>query len=152
MESGEVIILIFYQGLWFGNSIDETLINPNQCRAFGIPIYDYPTNQHRPLRIEADFNTHIPMSMMGYKCGFITWYPTDGKIETCWHITISNEHDWDPSKHVFKIYPMEEEQRSNMFNPRSINKVSSQTPCAPPITYIQDDMAIHDFDRAMVKV
>ena len=37
-----------------------------------------------------------------------------------------------------------------MFNLRSINKVRIQTPCVPPVTYIQDDMSIHDFDRAMV--
>ena len=37
-----------------------------------------------------------------------------------------------------------------MFNLRLINQVRSQTPCAPPVTYIQDDMVIHDFDRAMV--
>ena len=33
-----------------------------------------------------------------------------------------------------------------MFNLRLINQVRSQTPCAPPVTYIQDDMAIYDID------
>ena len=66
------------------------LINKNQCRNFGIPIYDDPTHQYRPLGIEADFNTHIPMSMVGYICGFITQYPTYEDIETCQQITISN--------------------------------------------------------------
>ena len=45
---------------------------------------------------------------------------------------------------------MEEDQESNVSNLRSINKVRSQTPCDTPVKYIQDDMAIHDFDRAMV--
>ena len=39
-----------------------------------------------------------------------------------------------------------------MFNLRLINQVRSQTPCAPPVTYIQDDMATNDFDRGMVNV
>ena len=30
MESGEVIIIIFGQDLWFGSSMEKTLINPNQ--------------------------------------------------------------------------------------------------------------------------
>ena len=47
---------------------------------------------------------------------------------------------------------MEGEQRSNMFNLRLTNQVSNQTPCASPVTYIQDDVAIHDFDRATVNV
>ena len=39
-----------------------------------------------------------------------------------------------------------------MFNLRSINKVRSQTPYASPVIYIKNDMAIHEFDRAMVYV
>ena len=61
MELGEVIIIIFGKDLWFGNRMGKTLINPNQCQAFGIPIYDDPTDQHRPLGIDTYFNTHIPM-------------------------------------------------------------------------------------------
>ena len=106
MESGEVIILIFDQMLWFGNRMDKTLVNHNQCQDFGIPICDDPTYQYRPLGIEANFNTPIPMSMVVSTCGFITRYRTDDRIETCRHITISNEHNWYPSKHIFKIYSM----------------------------------------------
>ena len=47
---------------------------------------------------------------------------------------------------------MEEEKRSNVLKLRSINQVCSQKPCALPVTYIQDYMAIHDFDRDMVDV
>ena len=36
--SGEVVILEFGQGLWFGNRMEKSLINPNQCRKFGIQI------------------------------------------------------------------------------------------------------------------
>ena len=39
-----------------------------------------------------------------------------------------------------------------MFNLRLINQVRIQTPCDPPVTYIQDDMAIYDFYRAMVNL
>ena len=80
MELGEVIILIFGQSSWFGNRMEKALINPSQCRAFGIPIWDDPTNYHRPLGIEEYFNTHIPILMMGSTCGFITRYPIDDKI------------------------------------------------------------------------
>ena len=47
---------------------------------------------------------------------------------------------------------MKEEQRRNVFNLKLINQVRSQTLCAPPVTYIQDDMVMHDFDRAIVNV
>ena len=45
---------------------------------------------------------------------------------------------------------MEEEQRINVFNLRSINQVMIQTLRDPPVIYNQNDMAIHDFDREMV--
>ena len=83
METGEVIILIFGQGLWFGNRIEKFLINPNQCQSFGILIYDEPTDQHKPLGIEADLYTHIQMSMVVSTCGFINRYPTNDDIDTC---------------------------------------------------------------------
>ena len=82
MELREVLILIFGQGLWFGNRTKKALINTNQYQYFGIPIYNDPTDQHRPLEIEADFNTHIPMLMMGSTCELISRYPTDDEIET----------------------------------------------------------------------
>ena len=34
----------------------------------------------------------------------------------------------------------------------SINQARIQKSCDPSVTYIQDDMAIHDFARAMVNV
>ena len=96
MELGEFIILIIGQGLWFGNRIEKTLINTNQRQDSGIPICDEPTDKHRPLGIEEYFNIRIPMSMVESTCGFITWYPTYEKIETCRHNTVSDEHNWDP--------------------------------------------------------
>ena len=47
---------------------------------------------------------------------------------------------------------MEGVQRINVINLRVINQVMSQTSCAPPVTYIQDYMAIHDFDIVIVNV
>ena len=40
IESGKFVILIFVQGLWFGNRMEKILINRNQCQSFGITIFD----------------------------------------------------------------------------------------------------------------
>ena len=53
LDSGEVVILEFGQGLWFGNRMEKSLINPNQCQKFGIKICDEPTDPHRNLGIDA---------------------------------------------------------------------------------------------------
>ena len=42
-SSGETYILEFNEGLWMGDTMNHTLINPNQCRAFGLRIQDDPS-------------------------------------------------------------------------------------------------------------
>ena len=39
-----------------------------------------------------------------------------------------------------------------MLNLRSINQVRSQIPCDTPVTHVQDDMVIHDFNRAIMNI
>ena len=63
LDSREVVILEFGQGLWFGNRMKKSLINPNQCRKFGIKICNDPTNPHRKLVSEALEYLFIPMTM-----------------------------------------------------------------------------------------
>ena len=45
-DTGKTIILIFGQGLWFGDKMSKSLINPNQCRAFGVGVCDDPTDPY----------------------------------------------------------------------------------------------------------
>ena len=47
---GKAVILIFGQGLWFGDRMpNKSLINPNQCRAYGVSYCDDPTDPNREL-------------------------------------------------------------------------------------------------------
>ena len=39
---GETLILIVNEALYFGPSMDHSLINPNQIRHYGIPVCDNP--------------------------------------------------------------------------------------------------------------
>ena len=41
-STGEIIILIINQGLYFGDSLPNSLINPNQMRANGLEVDDVP--------------------------------------------------------------------------------------------------------------
>ena len=38
LDSEEVVIMEFGQGLWFENRMKKSLINPNKCQKFGIQI------------------------------------------------------------------------------------------------------------------
>ena len=53
LYSMEVVILEFGKGLWFGNRMHKSLINPNQFRRFGIQICDDPTDPNMKVRIDA---------------------------------------------------------------------------------------------------
>ena len=77
LDSGDVAIMEFEQGLWFGNRMEKSLINPNLCRKFGIKICDEPTNTHRNLGIEASEYLFIPMATEGSNCGIVTHPTTD---------------------------------------------------------------------------
>jgi hypothetical protein len=41
-NTGETIILIINQGLYFGDSLPVTLLNPNQMRMNGLEVDDVP--------------------------------------------------------------------------------------------------------------
>ena len=101
--SGETIILIFGQGLWFGERMpDKSLINPNQCRAFGVSLCDDPSDPHRDLGIyDSDSGLFFPMTMQGSFCTLLTRCPTLDELEHCRHVILSDEHHWDPSADPF---------------------------------------------------
>ena len=101
LDSMEVVILEFGQGLWIGNRNVKSLINPNQCQNFGIQICDYRTNPHRNLDIEASEDRFIPMTMEGSTCGIFTHPPTDDKLHICQKILLSDYFDWDASNNFF---------------------------------------------------
>jgi len=68
LDSGETIILEFGQGLWFGDRMCHSLINPNQCRSFGISMCDDPTDKHRKIGMELPDNYFLPFRMRGTTC------------------------------------------------------------------------------------
>ena len=49
LDTGVTVLLIFGQGLWFGDRMKKSLINPYQCRSFGVGVCDDPTDPVRDL-------------------------------------------------------------------------------------------------------
>ena len=150
MESGEVIILIFGQGLWFGNRMEKSLINPYQCRAHGIQLCDDPTDPHREMGIYGD--AFVDLDMVGSTCGFISRYPTNEEMENCRHVLLSDEEIWDPSRTQFTVSTMKAEKYTNHISSRHISYIHGYSPTAPPVLQVQDDIGIHEYDRAMAEI
>ena len=101
LDTGETIILQFGQGLWFGDKMDKSLINPNQVRYYGLQLCDDPTDPNRSLGIELNDEYRIPMTMNGTICGFISRCPSNHELESCRTFILSDDQTWDPNEVKF---------------------------------------------------
>jgi hypothetical protein len=41
-STGEVYLLVVHEGLWYGDKMEHSLINPNQLQHFGVKVNDNP--------------------------------------------------------------------------------------------------------------
>ena len=101
---GETIILIFGQGLWFGERMDKSLINPNQCRSFGIGVCDDPTDPYRQLGFFHD-DEFFPLFMQGSTAMMLTRRPTAQELDECRKYYMSDPDLWDPDNVTYHQQP-----------------------------------------------
>ena len=101
--SGETYILVPGIGLWFGSKMPHrSLINPNQCRSYGISFCDDPSDPNRELGIYSDeHNIQIDMCMNGSFAAMLTRCPTEDEMMTCTHVILGNVNHWDPNDDNF---------------------------------------------------
>ena len=109
-HTGQLYILLFGQGLWFGDRIDRLLINPNKCRSYGISLFDDTTDPHSPLGFQINtLNTPLLMegtiSTISTRCSYLE------DLESCQYIYLSDQESRYPLNVNFKIMLMEEELR-----------------------------------------
>ena len=106
--TGTTTILVIGQALFMGDKVKTTLLCPNQLRANGLIVEDIPKHlapkdkpsQHAIYSPEDDFS--IPLFMKGVFSCFETRTPTREEIETCRHIKLTNEFDWNPHSTAFQ--------------------------------------------------
>ena len=96
LDSGETYILVFNEGLWMGDQLSHTLINPNQLRSFGITVQDNPFTGS-PLYIATEDEEFVmPLGISGTNIIAETRTPTDEELQTCTHIVLSSPYPWNP--------------------------------------------------------
>ena len=86
------------EALYFGNSLDHTLVNPNQIRAFGINVYNnsYERDYDRSMGIQLNDHKRLPFRSDGSTIYFTTWFPMDDEMEMYEHVVITSDQPWDP--------------------------------------------------------
>lgn len=107
-NTGETIILVINQGLYFGDSLPNSLINPNQMRANGLEVDDVPKHLLRDPSQSMhsiyipDHDIRLPLAM----CGVISYLPickpTIQEMESCKWVNLTTEAEWDPHSREFE--------------------------------------------------
>ena len=93
--SGESLILLFHESLYYGRDLTHSLVNPNQIRYNGIPTWDNPFDTERNFGIEVDNGTFIPFQSKGTKIYFRSRTPTPTELQDCRKIDMTSMDAWD---------------------------------------------------------
>ena len=97
-ESGTTFILVFKEGLWMGDKMEHTLVNPNQMRLFGITVQDNPVCESPLYLTTEDGDFVLSLQMKDTDVMANTRTPTAQALHDCTLIVLSSEHPWDPHR------------------------------------------------------
>jgi len=131
-STGETIILIINQALYFKNNIEHILLNPNQLRTYGLEVDDIPKHLSEGKSTHSiyipDSNLRIPIKLNGVISYFNVRTPTPDKIHHCETIKMTLPSiEWQPCSDKFNQQEQyyESEDESNIYRTNSAFK---QTP------------------------
>ena len=99
-HDGDEYILIFNKALWMGDTLQHTLVNPNQLQAYGTTVQDNPFSSS-PLSFDPPNGPVIPLTTMGTIIYCTTRAPSDQELSSLPHITLSSSATWDPHNVIF---------------------------------------------------
>ena len=100
-ETSETFILVINEALHMPESVNDTLLNPNQLRAFGCIVQDNPYIG-APLYIsDAEGVLAIPLTSQGTTIFAGTRTPTESELDECKHVHLTSANQWTPSSVQF---------------------------------------------------
>ena len=95
--TGETLILVFNEALWYGDRMNHSLINPNQMRHFGVTVQDNPYDRDNDLTIKEHYaGISLPLSVKGTVVYFDSRSPTMQELTDCRHIVLTSDMPWNP--------------------------------------------------------
>jgi len=94
-STGQDYLLVGDQFLYFGEVLPNSLLNPNQLRAFGIGVNDNPFDESQDIGIDCG-DEFIPLRTIGTNVYFESRVPTDWEVKHLPRIYITSDH-WDPT-------------------------------------------------------
>jgi hypothetical protein len=101
-NTGETIILVFHEALWTGDTMEHSLLNPNQLRHYGIQVQDNPYHASQGMYLSTeDGNITIPLQSTRTTIYLDTRSPTDNELQECQHIQYTSKQDWNSNAICF---------------------------------------------------
>ena len=94
--TGETIILVVNEALWYGNRLDHSLLNPNQLRHYGCVVHDNPYDYENPMSIAYGPNILLDLTTKGTLIYGKSRTPTQYELEHCPHHIITSDNLWNP--------------------------------------------------------
>jgi hypothetical protein len=88
LVSGETYISIINEGLYFGDKLERSLLNPNQLQYSGVVVNDNPFDKAVPLSISTT-KIDILLQISGTNIFLETTTPTQRELDTCTHIHLT---------------------------------------------------------------
>ncbi len=133
-NTGETIILVINQGLYFGDNLPNSLINPNQMRMNGVEVDDVPkhlSSKSTHSIYVPEYDVRIPLSMRGVISYVPVRKPSVRELETCRWINLTSDMEWDPHSEEFELNEKLAQENDFIAIPqvdRSIYSISSKLP------------------------
>ena len=150
-RTGLTYILVFHESLYYGDKLDHSLVNPNQCRSFGLEVNDNPFDKDNDVGIKATSELFIPLTTKGTKVHFKTRVPTENELETCLHIDMTSKIEWNPNEiklgEINNVKSTEHEE----FARKSETNVN-MTKYHEYINPTSDEALLHSIEPSMVKL
>ena len=115
LHDGDKYILIFNEALWMGDTLQHTLVNPNQLRVYSTTVQDNPFSSS-PLSFDPANGPVIPLTTMGTIIYCTTRAPSDQELSSLPHITLSSSATWDLHNVVFPSNCVEGENTIQIFH------------------------------------
>lgn len=95
-ETAQTYILVFNEGLLMPETMQDTLLNPNQVRAFGGFVQDNPYSGEPIYTADPTEEVTIPLASEGVILYFESRTPTEHELHNCPHIQMTSEREWIP--------------------------------------------------------
>lgn len=94
--TGATFVLVLNEALWMPDKMDDTIVNPNQLRHYGVVVQDNPYSGSPLYIMKEDKSFCMDLKADGTNIFADTRQPTQEELETCPRIVLTSPHPWDP--------------------------------------------------------